>query len=190
MRLSSDIPLRNPHLRLPLWRAPAPSANGVYVHLLRIWPLLWGIRAVTNDCLTGSEELEPPARWRLLARRGGGRLGYGDPLSQREDVFGDLAVTVADDKGHAAVDGEHQGPAVGDDRVRDLAAKARLDIRRLDAAGAVVAVGDELHLRLVVAELLDDLHEDADVLQAGDLECHERQDHVGNVEHRDHLLDV
>src|SRR6185503_16911875 len=105
--------------------------------------------------LTGSEELEPAPRRRLLARRGGSGLGCGDPLRQSKDVLGDLAVPVADDKRNAAIDGEHEGAAVGHDRVRDLATQARLDVRRLDAARAVVPVGDELDLRLVVAKLLD-----------------------------------
>ena len=74
--------------------------------------------------------------------------------------------------------------------MRDLAAEARLDVARLDAARRVVTVRHELHLVLAVAELLDDLHEHADVLQAGDLESHEREDDVGRVEHRDDLLAV
>jgi len=131
---------------------------------------------------------ESAARRRLLARRGRCGLGRRDTLGEREDVLRDLAIPVADDKRNSAIDGEHQRPAVGDDRVRDLAPQARLDVRCLDASGAVVAVGHELHLRLVVSELLDNFHEDADVLQAGDLERHEGQDHVGDVEHRDHLL--
>src|SRR5213594_2467161 len=163
----------------------------VYVHSPGPWPSFWGIRPVTNAevaGLTGSEELEPTARRRLLARRGRGGLSGCDPLREREDVLRDLAVTMADDEGDSAVDRQHERPAIGDDRVRDLATEAGLDIRRFDPTGAVVTVGDELHFRLVVPQLLDDLHENADVLEAGDLERHQRKDHIGHVEHRDDLL--
>src|SRR5213594_1973295 len=47
---------------------------------------------------------------------------------------------------------------------------------------------DKVQLVAAVSELLGDLHEDAHVLEARDLERHEGEDHVGDVEHRDHLL--
>src|SRR3979411_3193306 len=98
-----------------------------------------------GSVLAGSEELESATRWRLLGRRRGDSLGRDDLLSEGEDVLGNLAVPVADHEGNAAVDGQHEGPAVGDDRVRDLAAEAGFDVRCLDPPGAVVAVRDKLN---------------------------------------------
>src|SRR5438128_4793727 len=121
---------------------------------------------------------------------GGGGLGRARRQALREgkDVLGDLAFAVTDNEWNPAVDRQYQSAAVRDDRVRDLAAEARFDVRGLDAAGAVVTVRDELQLLVAVAELLRDLHEDAHVLEARDLESHQREDHVRDVEHRDHLL--
>src|SRR5207237_8565531 len=104
--------------------------------------------------------------------RGTGRRGFGglgaDALSQGKDVLCDLTLTVADDEGDSAVHGQYECSPVGNDGVRDLAAQARLDIRGLDAARAVVAVRDELHLIAAVSELLGDLHPHAHLLDARD----------------------
>src|SRR6267378_1713453 len=120
--------------------------------------------------------------------RGGLLRAPGELGGQGEDVLADLAVAVADHERHPAVHGEHQGAAVRDDGVRDLAAEARLDVAGLDAARRVVAVGDQLDLLVAVAELFGDLHEHAYVLEARDLEGHEREDDVRDVEHGDDLF--
>src|SRR5438132_10037907 len=100
--------------------------------------------------------------------RGAGRCGLGRlrsyALGEGKDVFCDLTLTMADDKGDAAVNGEYQCSTVGNDGVRDLPAEARLDIRCFDAARAVVAVRDELDFVASVSELLGHLHEYPDVL--------------------------
>src|SRR5207302_2017924 len=112
------------------------------------------------------------------AGRGGlGRLGR-DALRERKYVLCDLTLTMTDNEWHPAVDGQYQSPPVGNDRVRDLAAEARLDVRRLDATGAVISIGDKLHFVAAVPELLGDLHEHTHVLEARDLERHEREDQV------------
>src|SRR5439155_500626 len=80
------------------------------------------------------------------ARGGGLRRVRGQPLREGEDVLRDLALAVADHEGHAAVHREHECAAVGNDRVRDLAAEACLDVGCLDATRAVVPVRDELKL--------------------------------------------
>src|SRR2546430_7958157 len=137
-----------------------------------------------------SEETHTPGAGRRLRRAGRcglGRLGR-NALRERKDVLCDLTLTMTDNEWHPAVDGQYESPPVGNDRVGDLAAEARLDLRRLDAPGAVISVGDKLHFFAAVPELLGDLHEHTHVLQARDLERHEREDHVGHVEHRDHLL--
>ena len=72
--------------------------------------------------------------------------------------------------------------------MRDLPGETAFDVRGLDPPGAVIPVRDELDLLIVVPELLHDVHEHPDVLQAGDLERHEGEDDVGDVEHREDLL--
>src|SRR6266550_5817873 len=110
-----------------------------------------------------SEETHAPGAGRRLRRAGRcglGRLGR-DALRKGKDVLCDLTLTMTDNEWHPAIHGQYQCSPVGNDRVWDLAAEAGLDVRRLDAAGAVIAVRDELHLVTAVAELLGDLHEHA-----------------------------
>src|SRR2546428_33849 len=156
------------------------SRRGPRLLMILVWWLTRASRVASREgaaaCASGP----------LGAGRGGRRLlRAGELPSEGEDVLCDLALAVADDEGHAAVHGQDERAAGGDDRVRDLAPEARLDIGRLDAARAVVAVGHELQLVVVVAELLGDLHEDADVLEARDLEGHEGEDHAGGGGHGD-----
>src|SRR5437667_4068211 len=137
-----------------------------------------------------SEETHAPGAGRRLrgASRGSlGRLGR-DALRKGKDVLCDLTLTMTDNEWHPAIHSQYQCSPVGNDRVWDLAAEAGLDIRGLDATGAVIEVRDQLHLVAAVPELLGDLHEHAYVLEARDLERHEREDHIGHIEHRDHLL--
>src|SRR2546422_721070 len=127
---------------------------------------------------------------RGLRGRGGGGLrgGGGELLGEREDVLGDLTLAMADDERHTPVDREDQRAAVRDDGVRDLPTEARLDVGRLDSTRAVVPVRDELELFLAIADLLGDLHEHADVLEARDFGGHERGEDVPDVENGDDLL--
>src|SRR5687767_791772 len=66
-------------------------------------------------------------------RRGLSTLA-GEPRGQREHVFAHLAVLVANDEWHTPIHGQDERATVGNDRVRDLAAEARLHVARLDAA--------------------------------------------------------
>src|SRR2546427_616651 len=168
----------------PFTRAPAPSPPGCTVARRRFWD-------ADEDQRGGlaSEKAHTARAGRSLGTGGGG-LGRArrQALRKGKDVLGDLAFAVTDNEWNPAVDRQYQSAAVRDDRVRDLAAEARFDVRGLDAAGAVVTVRDELQLLVAVAELLRDLHEHAHVLETRDLERHEREDHVGHVEHRDDLF--
>src|SRR2546423_2329271 len=185
MRLRSDICAC---LTLPSG-ARYPGACSLDSEMYCRKTLVKGSDGDQREGLTSEETHAPGAgrRLRRTGRCGLGRLGR-DALRKGKDVLCDLTLTMTDNEWHPAVDGQYQSPPVGNDRMGNLAAEARLDVRRLDATGAVISVGDKLHFVAAVPELLCDLHEHTHVLEARDLERHERRGHVGHVEHRDHLL--